>query len=125
MLAQQATSMAFPFLYSWWQDSSLDCVDHVPEEDLQLDSKEQEEEDVCWLLAEIILIYILVFGILKIFYLLMDMVRPSCKLHSWPFLREVPLIQNLVASHINQAEIPQNQAAARWICCLSATTWYW
>nr|XP_020633429.1 uncharacterized protein LOC110070127 [Pogona vitticeps] len=78
--------MAFPFLYSWWHDSSLDCVDDVPEEDVQLDNN-VEEEDVCWFLVQILLGYIFLVGLLRILYLFRNMIRKNHGHLSWNRLK--------------------------------------
>ncbi|KAJ7329326.1 hypothetical protein JRQ81_015500 [Phrynocephalus forsythii] len=61
--------MALPFLYSWWHDSNLECADDVPEEDLQFDSGREEEEELCWVLGQILLVYISFFVILRILFM--------------------------------------------------------
>ncbi|XP_053112718.1 uncharacterized protein LOC128327676 [Hemicordylus capensis] len=63
--------MALPFLYSWWVYSHGDSVDLVPPTELHCCEKrmeEENEEEICWLLGEILLFYCLAVAAIKIVY---------------------------------------------------------
>lgn len=72
-VVKQAASMASSFLYSWFYPHR-DSVDSVPTEELQC-LEEEEEEEICWVLGKILLMYCLAVAAIKILYHVVDWVR--------------------------------------------------
>lgn len=58
--------MAFPFLYNWWHSFDKGQMTPAPRKDIPCEEEEEEDEEFCWFLGEMLLFYCLAVVVLKL-----------------------------------------------------------